>query len=93
MRQLRRCSVLLLGLLPVLTLAAAPRTDQILILGNPAGSQTVSTQAGGTTRAEYSFNDRGRGDHIIATWTLDAAGIPVQYRGQGNDYKIGRAHV
>jgi Amidohydrolase family len=86
MRRLCGCSAPLLGLLPVLTLAAAPRTDQILILGNPAGSQIVSTQPGGTTRAEYSFNDRGRGDHIIATWTLDAAGIPVQYHGQGNDY-------
>ncbi len=74
----------------MLLVAAAPRAapareDQILIQGNPAGSQTVAQQRG-ATRAEYSFNDRGRGDHIIATWKLDAAGVPVEYRGSGNDY-------
>src|SRR5205823_6496283 len=28
----------------------------------------------------------GRGDHIVATWKLDAAGVPVAYEGKGNDY-------
>ncbi|MBS0379959.1 MAG: amidohydrolase family protein [Proteobacteria bacterium] len=65
--------------------AAAPRTDTILLLGNASGSQTVAT-SGAQTRAEFSFNDRGRGDHITATWTLDADGLPVQYQGGGNDY-------
>ena len=69
--------------------AAAPawaaREDQILMMGNPAGSQTVAA-AGAGVRAEFSFNDRGRGDHIVATWKLDAAGIPVEYSGRGNDY-------
>ena len=65
---------------------AAERTDRILIQDNPAGTQTVASAADGTTRVEYSFNDRGRGDHIVATWTLDAAGIPVAYAGNGNDY-------
>ena len=37
-------------------------------------------------RAEYSYNDRGRGDHIVATWKLDADGIPIEYEGRGNDY-------
>ena len=73
----------------VLFLTTAPATqarkDQILILGNPAGAQTVAERAG-ATRAEYSFNDRGRGDHIIATWKLDDAGVPIDYRGSGNDY-------
>jgi imidazolonepropionase-like amidohydrolase len=64
----------------------APRTDKIIILGNPAGSQAVQVEADGTVRAEYSFNDRGRGDHIIATWKLDSAGVPVAYDGRGNDY-------
>jgi hypothetical protein len=63
-----------------------PRTDKIIILGNPAGSQAVQVEADGTVRAEYSFNDRGRGDHIIATWKLDSAGVPVAYDGRGNDY-------
>src|SRR5881394_1642865 len=66
--------------------SAAERTDKILIQGNPAGSQTVKDEAGGAVRVEYSYNDRGRGDHIIATWKLDAAGVPTEYQGSGNDY-------
>src|SRR6266498_4127097 len=45
-------------------LSAKHRTDKILIQGNPAGTQTVEAQPDGTVRAEYSYNDRGRGDHI-----------------------------
>ena len=66
--------------------AASPRTDQILIQGNKQGSQSVATGADGSVRAEYSYNDRGRGDHIVATWKVDAAGIPIEYTGTGNDY-------
>src|SRR6202171_4218168 len=65
---------------------AAERTDKIFIQGNPAGTQTVQTDSSGAMRVEYSYNDRGRGDHIIATWKLDAAGVPVEYQGSGNDY-------
>ena len=64
----------------------AKRTDKILIQGNQAGTQTVEGQADGAMRAEYSYNDRGRGDHITATWKLDGAGVPVEYEGRGNDY-------
>ena len=68
--------------------AAAPveHTDQILIQGIVSGTQTVADQGTGSVRAEYSFNDRGRGDHIIATWKLDSAGVPTEYSGNGNDY-------
>jgi cytosine/adenosine deaminase-related metal-dependent hydrolase len=62
------------------------RTDKILIQGNPAGTQTVEHQTDGAVRAEYFYNDRGRGDHIIATWKLDGAGVPIEYDGRGNDY-------
>jgi len=62
------------------------RTDKIFIQGNPAGAQTVERQADGAVRAEYSYNDRGRGDHIIATWKLDSVGVPIEYDGHGNDY-------
>jgi hypothetical protein len=68
------------------TAAPAQRTDQILIQGNRQGSQTVATQADGSVRSEYSYNDRGRGDHIVATWKVDAAGVLVEYTGTGNDY-------
>jgi hypothetical protein len=67
-------------------LSAAKRTDKILIQGNAAGTQTVERQANGATRAEYSYNDRGRGDRITATWKLDGTGVPIEYDGRGNDY-------
>jgi imidazolonepropionase-like amidohydrolase len=77
----------------ILTLAAsvaaavpARRDDQILIQGIVAGSQTVTVRGTDSVRAEYSYNDRGRGDHIIAAWKLDAAGVPTEYSGSGNDY-------
>jgi imidazolonepropionase-like amidohydrolase len=66
--------------------APAPREDKILIMGNVSGSQTVAAPDIGAGRAEFSFNDRGRGDHITATWKLDAAGVPTEYSGSGNDY-------
>jgi imidazolonepropionase-like amidohydrolase len=78
---------LILTLAASLAIAApARREDQILIQGNVAGSQTITAQGTDSVRAEYSFNDRGRGDHIIATWKLDAAGVPIEYSGSGNDY-------
>jgi hypothetical protein len=67
-------------------LSAKHRTDKILIQGNPAGTQTLEAQPDGTVRAEYAYNDRGRGDHITATWKLDSAGVPIEYDGHGNDY-------
>ena len=77
----------LLRLMPAFQqLAGGKRTDKIFIQGNPAGTQTVERQADGAMRAEYSYNDRGRGDHITATWKLDGAGVPVEYDGHGNDY-------
>ncbi len=66
--------------------STAKRTDKIFIQGNQAGTQTVEGEADGAMRAEYSYNDRGRGDHITATWKLDGAGVPVEYEGRGNDY-------
>src|SRR5436190_21248182 len=70
----------------IATVFAEVHTDKIIIQGNPAGSQTIEAVADGTMRVEYSFNDRGRGDHIIATWKLDDAGVPIAYEGHGNDY-------
>src|SRR5438034_435141 len=67
-------------------LSAKQRTDKILIQGNTAGTQTVERQPDGAVRAEYSYNDRGRGEHITATWKLDGAGVPLEYDGRGNDY-------
>jgi hypothetical protein len=66
--------------------SAEHHTDKIFIQGNAAGTQTVELQRDGVVHADYSYNDRGRGDHIIATWRLDGAGVPIAYDGHGNDY-------
>ena len=61
--------------------SAQTREDQIILLGNVAGKQTL--QPNGAT---YSYNDRGRGENITATWKLDAAGVTTEYSANGNDY-------
>src|SRR6201989_2684802 len=76
----------IIALAGITQLSAEQLTDKILIQGNSAGTQTINTDNAGLTRVEYSYNDRGRGDHIIATWKLDAAGVPTEYEGGGNDY-------
>jgi imidazolonepropionase-like amidohydrolase len=76
----------LIALAGITQLSAEQRSEKILIQGNAAGTQTLETDAAGVTHVEYSYNDRGRGDHIIATWKLDAAGVPTEYEGHGNDY-------
>ncbi|HSP45179.1 MAG TPA: amidohydrolase family protein [Chthoniobacterales bacterium] len=83
---MRRSITLILLLAAIAPALASDRTDKILIQGNPAGTQTVKEEPGGVIRVEYSYNDRGRGDHIVATWKLDAAGVPTEYQGSGNDY-------
>src|SRR6266487_3109310 len=74
------------GLAAIAQVSAEQRSDTILIQGNAAGTQTVQTDKAGVTQVEYSYNDRGRGDHISATWTLDRAGVATAYEGHGNDY-------
>src|SRR5580765_3194868 len=62
--------ILILAFAGITQISAEQRTDKILIQGNSAGSQTVRTDPAGVTHVEYSYNDRGRGDHITATWKL-----------------------
>jgi imidazolonepropionase-like amidohydrolase len=77
---------LTITLAAIAQVSAEQRSDTILIQGNVSGTQTVQTDKAGVTRVEYSYNDRGRGDHITATWKLDPAGVPTAYEGHGNDY-------
>lgn len=86
----RYCLLATLLLSALTTTAAFAREDAVLLQGMPAGAQTVTTLGHGAVRADFAFNDRGRGDHIIATWKLDAAGLPVEYSGHGNDYMKAR---
>jgi imidazolonepropionase-like amidohydrolase len=83
---MRTSTILILLVAGVVPVLASERTDKIFIQGNPAGTQTVKDEPAGVMRVEYSYNDRGRGDHIVATWKLDAAGVPTEYQGTGNDY-------
>src|SRR6267154_106467 len=76
----------IIALAGITQLLAEQRSHKIRIQGNPACNQTIQTDASGLTHVEYSYNDRGRGDHIKATWKLDAAGVPTEYEGRGNDY-------
>jgi hypothetical protein len=78
--------LLLVALTGVARAFAEQRTDKIFIQGNQAGTQIVERQPDSTVRAEYSYNDRGRGDHITATWKVDDSGVPIEYDGRGNDY-------
>src|SRR5207248_1656934 len=78
---------LVIAIAAIAPVSAEQRSDTILIQGNPAGSQRVQTDQAGVTQVEYSYNDRGRGDHVIATWKLDAVGgVPTAYESDGNDY-------
>src|SRR5215831_5866477 len=77
---------LTIALAAITQASADQRSDTILIQGNVAGTQTVQSDKAGVTQVEYSYNDRGRGDHINATWKLDPAGVPTAYEGHGNDY-------
>jgi len=77
---------LVIALAALAQVSAEQRSDTILIQGNAAGTQTMQTDQAGVTQVEYSYNDRGRGDHITATWKLDPAGVPTAYEGHGNDY-------
>jgi len=81
-----RMLLLMCGWIATATALAAPREDQILIQGIAQGKQTVTPVDANTTQSEYSYNDRGRGDHITATWKVDAAGVLTEYTGTGNDY-------
>src|SRR5215469_13769409 len=75
-----------IALAAITQISAGQRNDKILIQGNAAGTQTIQTDSAGVTRVEYSYNDRERGDHIIATWKVDSTGVPTEYQGRGNDY-------
>ncbi|MGJ7901114.1 amidohydrolase family protein [Lysobacter sp. 1R34A] len=84
---MRSTVALLLSLAISNAVAAPPKREQIMLLqGKPAGQQIVETTRDGGTRVEYQYSDRGRGDHLKTEWTLDASGIPIEYKGSGHNY-------
>jgi imidazolonepropionase-like amidohydrolase len=66
--------------------ADAPPRDTVLMQGSQAGWQAVEQLPGGLVRAEYTYNDRSHGDHIVVSWSLDRDGIPLTYEAHGLDY-------
>ena len=68
-----------------LACAAGDVERKIILVGNDAGSETVSESAVGYQSA-FSYNDRGRGDDLKANWKTNAAGLLTQYSVSGNDY-------
>jgi hypothetical protein len=80
---MRTFVIFILAITAIAEALADQQTDKIILQGNEAGSQTIQVEPNGTVRVEYSYNDRGRGDHIIATWKLDATGVPIDIRRPG----------
>ena len=67
--------------------AAQARDDKVQIHGQEVGTQKVETDGKGTTTtADYHYSERGRGDEIKASWTLNAQGLPIHYEARGVDY-------
>jgi len=68
--------------------ASGPQTLRYTISsnGNVAGSEVDTYLPDGRVECKFEFNDRGRGPKISATYTLDAAGLPVRVEETGNDY-------
>ena len=66
--------------------AQAPLEYRVQIHGVNSGREIVTTDGSNLVRDDYAYADRGRGDHIAATWRLDERGIPIEYDATGNDY-------
>jgi imidazolonepropionase-like amidohydrolase len=57
----------------------------ILMAGNKAGSQVVTTR-GDEVTVDFEYNDRGRGPKTHTVMRLDERGLPVSVVTTGNDY-------
>jgi hypothetical protein len=59
---------------------------RVLLVGNPAGTQTTTVDAKGERHFEFEFTDRGRGPKLSTQMRLGQDGTPVFVETQGNDY-------
>jgi len=84
---MRKALISLASLIASVAAAAdAPPRDTVLMQGNRAGWQSVEHRSDGGVRTEFTYNDRSHGDHIVVSWSLDGAGIPLSYEARGVDY-------
>jgi len=58
----------------------------VLMQGNAAGHEAIWTEADGSHRFHFEFNDRGRGPDLDAAVTVDASGTPVAVEIEGVNY-------
>ena len=81
-----------LPILPLLLVHAATigaeerREYTIYLVGNEAGELVVERPANQQVAMSYSFNDRGRGPDIEASYRLNESGWPVSIAVSGVDY-------
>ena len=82
---MRLAHVLFAALLLPLSCVGASVERAIVLVGNEAGSEAVSDSDDGH-HSEFSYNDRGRGDDLTASWKTNDAGLLLEYNASGNDY-------
>jgi hypothetical protein len=66
--------------------AATESRFTVLLMGNPAGSQTVQRDPDGVLRCFFEYTDRGRGPEMQTVVTVDGTGLPIGLENRGNDY-------
>jgi imidazolonepropionase-like amidohydrolase len=61
----------------------------VLMMGQPAGTETSTVTPSGERQITFEFNDRGRGPRLASRITLGADGVPTLIETKGNDYYKG----
>jgi len=64
----------------------------VMIMGNLVGQQAVWTAPDGELHIFYQFNDRGRGAKTTSIIRMDANGLPISEKIEGNDYYKSPVH-
>src|SRR5437868_9789423 len=58
----------------------------ILMNGQKAGYEIDKFSPDGTVQCDYTFNDRGRGPTVAATYVFGSSGLPTQVQIKGVNY-------
>ncbi|MGH9440972.1 MAG: amidohydrolase family protein [Thermoanaerobaculia bacterium] len=67
--------------------AASRKTEySVLMMEQPAGTETATSLPGGQWTIEFEFNDRGRGPKLTSRLRLDESGIPTGVGISGVNY-------
>ncbi|HYY42762.1 MAG TPA: hypothetical protein VE775_08540, partial [Pyrinomonadaceae bacterium] len=74
---------------PATTSAANQTRYTVLMMGQPAGTQTATSTSAGERQVSFEFNDRGRGPKLTSRIAFGADSIPTLIETDGNDYLKG----